>query len=224
MKQISVIFTFIAALFVCPTPVHANASEVQNPYVMLEEVADRMIARIGNERSKIQANPNYLRTIMTEELLPHSDYEFAARMVLGRNWQRLDDTQKDAFVAAFRDYLVTTYARVFTQYDETKHSLEFGREEPYANERRVVVRGQLIEAGGRPPIRLDFHLQRRTPTSPWLAFDLVAEGISMLNAQQSEMQASLRQRGIDGTIQLLRERAAVEIDLNEKIELDDFKG
>jgi len=224
MRQVSVIFAIIAALFVCLTPVYAKANEVENPYVMLETIADRMIVRIGNERGKIQADPNYLRTIMREELLPHSDYEFAARMVLGRNWQRLNDTQKDAFVAAFRDYLVTTYARVFTQYDETKHKLEFGREEPYANERRVVVRGQLIEVGGRPPVRLDFHLQRRTPTSPWLAFDLVAEGISMLNAQQSEMQASLRQRGIDGTIELLRERAAVDINLNEKVDLGEFKG
>src|SRR5690554_2897496 len=224
MRLFTVIFTIIIALFVWFTPLSASANEVQNPYVMLEQVADRMIERIGKERSEIQANPNYLRTIMTEELLPHSDYEFAARMVMGRNWQRLNDVQKDAFVAAFRDYLVTTYARVFTQYDETKHKLEFGREEPYANERRVVVRGQLIEVGGRPPVRLDFHLQRRTPSSPWLAYDLVAEGISMLNAQQSEMQASLRQRGIDGTIELLRERAAVDINLDEEVGIDDFKG
>lgn len=200
-----------------------KAAEPENPYRLLESIAERVLERIGNERSKIEAEPNYLRTIMADELLPHSDYEFAARMVMGRNWQRLSEAQQNAFVEAFRDYLVTTYARVFTQYDETKHKLEFGREEDYANERRVVVRGQLIEQGGRPPVRLDFHLQRRTPTSPWLAFDLVAEGVSLLNAQQSEMQASLRQRGIDGTIELLRERASVEINLNEDIDLDNFQ-
>ncbi|WP_113907811.1 MlaC/ttg2D family ABC transporter substrate-binding protein [Aliidiomarina celeris] len=200
-----------------------KAAEPENPYRLLERIAERVLERIGNERSKIEAEPNYLRTIMADELLPHSDYEFAARMVMGRNWQRLSEAQQNAFVEAFRDYLVTTYARVFTQYDETKHKLEFGREEDYANERRVVVRGQLIEEGGRPPVRLDFHLQRRTPTSPWLAFDLVAEGVSLLNAQQSEMQASLRQRGIDGTIELLRERASVEINLNEDIDLDNFQ-
>jgi len=200
-----------------------KAAEPENPYRLLESIAERVLERIGNERSKIEAEPNYLRTIMADELLPHSDYEFAARMVMGRNWQRLSEAQQNAFVEAFRDYLLTTYARVFTQYDETKHKLEFGREEDYANERRVVVRGQLIEEGGRPPVRLDFHLQRRTPTSPWLAFDLVAEGVSLLNAQQSEMQASLRQRGIDGTIELLRERASVEINLNEDIDLDNFQ-
>lgn len=219
LSLLAVAFVFI----VSPLSV-AHASEPENPYTMLRTVADKVIERIGTERSQIEAQPNYLRTIMAEELLPYSDYEFAARMVMGRNWQRLNEQQQEAFVEAFRDYLVTTYARVFTQYDENKHRLVFGREDDFANQRRVVVRGQLIEDGGRPPIRLDFHLQRRTPTSPWLAFDLVAEGVSLLNAQQSEMQASLRQRGIDGTIELLRERARVDIDLNEELDLDDFQG
>lgn len=201
-----------------------TTQEVQNPFQLLEAVADGMIERISKERAQIEANPSYLRTIMEEELLPHSDYQYAARMVVGRHWQQFSETQQKEFEAAFRDYLVTTYARVFTQYDEAKHTLKFGSETPYEKERRVVVRAQLIEQGGRPPIRIDFHLQRRSPTSPWLAYDIVAEGISMLNAQQSEMQAALRQRGIDGTIELLKTRAGVEIDLNEEIDIEQFKG
>lgn len=220
MKRFVVICAALLA-FIMPA---SAATEVQNPYTMLAEVAEQILDRIRHDRDAIEANPSYLRTIMAEELLPYSDYEYAARMVLGRNWQRLNESQQTAFVQAFRDYLVTTYARIFTQYDENKHSLQFGREGEYKNERRVVVRAQLIEEGGRPPVRLDFHLQRRSPSSPWLAFDLVVEGVSMLNAQQSEMQASLRQRGIDGTIQLLQERANVEIDLNETLDLEDFKG
>lgn len=220
MKRFVVICAALLA-FIMPA---SAATEVQNPYTMLAEVAEQILDRIRHDRDAIEANPSYLRTIMAEELLPYSDYEYAARMVLGRNWQRLNESQQTAFVQAFRDYLVTTYARIFTQYDENKHSLQFGREGEYKNERRVVVRAQLIEEGGRPPVRLDFHLQRRSPSSPWLAFDLVVEGVSMLNAQQSEMQASLRQRGIDGTIQLLQERANVKIDLNETLDLEDFKG
>ncbi|MCC5854227.1 MAG: ABC transporter substrate-binding protein [Idiomarina sp.] len=212
----------LLALALWFTPTAAKAEEVENPFTLLQNIAERVIERISNERSRIEAEPAFLRTIMAEELLPHSDYQFASRMVLGRNWQRLNSEQQTAFEEAFRDYLVTTYARVFTQYDENKHALRFGREGEYRNERRVVVRAQLIEEGGRPPVRLDFHLQRRSPTSPWMAFDLVAEGISMLNTQQAEMQAALRQHGIDGTIQLLRDRANVEIRLDEELDLEDF--
>lgn len=202
----------------------ADRIETENPYELLEKIAERMIERIGNERQQINQQPSHLRDIMEEELLPYSDYQYAARAVLARNWQRLDEAQQKEFVAVFREYLVTTYARVFTQYDESKHRLEFGRQGSYEGERRVVVRARLIEEGGRPPVRLDFHMQRRSPDAPWLAFDLVAENISMLNAQQAEMQASLRQNGVEGTISLLRERAEREIRLDEEFDFDEFGG
>lgn len=216
----------VALVLVFPLTGQAESLPVENdnPYELLEEVAERMIKRIGEERSKIEEEPQYLRQIMEEELLPYSDYQFAARQVMGRNWQRLDEEQQQEFVEVFREYLVTTYARVFTQYDEERHELEFGSRGRWENERRVTVRARLIEEGGRPPIRLEFHMQRRRPDAPWQAFDLVAENVSMLNTQQAEMQASLRQRGFDGTIELLRERANVEIDLDEELDMDDFEG
>ncbi|MFU8783704.1 MlaC/ttg2D family ABC transporter substrate-binding protein [Aliidiomarina sp.] len=202
--------------------VHAEEIDTSNPFKMLEQIAERMTVRIGEERSSIEQNPGYLRDIMAQELMPHSDYQFAARQVLGRNFQRLSSEQQQEFIEVFREYLVTTYARVFTQYDETKHKIIFGRQGNYENERRVTVRAQLVEEGGRPPVRLDFQLQRRNPQAPWMAFDLVAEGVSMLNAQRSEVEASLRQNGIDGTIQLLRDRANREIRLDEELDVSDF--
>lgn len=225
MQFFKVVSTLVFAALVLVTSVVAKANaavETENPFVMLEQIAERMTTRIASERATIEANPAYLREIMSEELLPHSDYQFAARQVLGRNFQRLNADQQQEFIEVFRDYLVTTYARVFTQYDENKHKLVFGRGGDYANERRVTVRAQLIEEGGRPPIRLDFQMQRRNPNAPWMAFDLVAEGVSMLNAQRAEVEASLRQNGVQGTIDLLRQRANVEIRLDEDLDLSDF--
>lgn len=223
----SVLFLFSAFWFITAAYAETGESSVEfnenNPFVLLEQIAEHMMGRVGVERALIEENPNYLRTIMQEELLPYTDYDYAARMVLGRNWQKLNEAQQSEFVDAFRDYLVTTYARVFAQYDESKHTLEFAPEGEHENKRRVVVRVLLKEEGGRPPVRLEFHVQRRSPTAPWQVYDLVAEGISMLNAQQSEMQASLRQRGVKGTIDLLRSRAAVDIDLDEELDLEDFQ-
>ncbi|RUO36750.1 organic solvent ABC transporter [Aliidiomarina shirensis] len=221
MKQLTVWISVILLAFAFG---NAKAEEIDtsNPFKMLEQIAERMTVRITEERSTIEENPGFLRQIMVDELLPYSDYQYAARLVLGRNWDRLNESQQEEFVTVFREYLVTTYARVFTQYDETRHKISFGRAGSYENERRVTVRAQLVEKGGRPPIRLDFQLQRRSPDAPWMAFDLVAEGVSMLNAQRSEIEASLRQNGIDGTIELLRERANKEINLDEDIDVSDF--
>ncbi|RUO24029.1 organic solvent ABC transporter [Aliidiomarina minuta] len=211
----------LLVLAMVPASANERIVDNENPYRLLQEVAERMIERIGNDRSRIEEEPNYLRTIMEEELLPYTDYRFAAAQVMGRNWQRLDNDQRREYVDAFRDYLVTTYARVFTQYDEDKHVLEFGRESDYENERTVIVRARLIQEGG-PPVRLNFNLRRQSPDAPWMAFDLEAENISMLSAQRSEMQAVLRQHGFDGAMELLRERAGAEIRLDEELDMEDF--
>lgn len=223
MKVVSV---WLGAIVFLLSSFALGAEEIdsENPFRMLEQIAERITTRIAAERSEIMANPSYLKDIMEAELLPYSDYQFAARSVLARNWQRLNAEQQQEFVEVFRAYLITTYARVFTQYDENKHFFRFAREGEYENQRRVVVRAQLIEEGGRPPIRVDFHLQRRNPNAPWMAFDLVAEGVSMLNTQQAEMQSSLRQNGIEGTIELLRRKANAEIRLDEDLSVSDFTG
>lgn len=195
--------------------------ENDNPHHLLQAVAERMLQRIRDDRGQVEENPTYLRTIMEEELMPYTDYRFAAASVMGRNWRQLNDEQQREFVDAFREYLITTYARVFTQYDESKHELQFGREDAYEDERVVIVRARLNQQDG-PPISLNFNLRRQTPDSAWMAFDLEAENISLLSAQRSEIQSILRQRGFQGAIDLLRERAAVEIDLEEELEVDDF--
>ena len=221
MKSVWTAFALVLALVMAPAAVANERITNENPHRLLQEVAERMLERIRDDRAQVEETPNYLRTIMEEELLPYTDYRFAAAQVMGRNWRALDDDQRKEFVDAFRDYLITTYARVFTQYDEDKHELQFGREDDYAEQRTVIVRARLIQEGG-PPIRLNFNLRRQSPDAPWMAFDLEAENISLLSAQRSEIQAVLRQRGFDGAVALLRERAAVEIDLDEELDVDDF--
>ena len=48
----------------------AQAEEI-NPYDMLEQVATKTFNRIKTEHSQIEANPELLRTVMEEELLPY---------------------------------------------------------------------------------------------------------------------------------------------------------
>ncbi|RUO29356.1 organic solvent ABC transporter [Aliidiomarina sedimenti] len=220
MKSVWIAFMLVLVLVV-PSAMAQERIENDNPHRLLQEVAETMLQRIRDDRERIEQEPNYLRVIMEEELIPYTDYRFAAAQVMGRNWRALDDEQRRQFVDAFRSYLINTYARVFTQYDEEKHELQFGREDDYENERVVIVRAQLNQEDG-PPIRLNFNLRRQTPESPWMAFDLEAENISLLSAQRSEIQSILSQRGFDGAIELLRERASVEIDLDEELDADEF--
>ncbi|PTC01363.1 organic solvent ABC transporter [Thalassospira xiamenensis] len=188
-----------------------------DPHDLLEQVANKTFERIGNERAKIDEDLDYLRVIVREEMMPYVDYQYAANKTLGRNYKNTSREERIEYHRVFRDYLIATYARAFLQYDEEIHTVEF---EPPRGEadRSAVVRTRVIEEG-RPPIRLDFRMRFDNNDNVWKAYDLIVEGISLLDSKQAEIAAVIRSRGIDGTIALLREKADEEIKSDDDVDV-----
>lgn len=207
MKILSALM--LTALLVVTGIAQANSDVVrdENPYALLERVANKTADRIANDRPKIDEDLDYLREVIREELMPYVDSTYAAKRVLGRNLKDTTEEQRQQFYAVFREYLIATYGRAFTQYDETKHQFEFERARELGPEDRMVeVNTRLIE-DGRPPIRMDFKLRYDKDERLWKAYDLVVEGVSLLNSKAAEISSVIRSRGIDGTIELLREKS-----------------
>jgi phospholipid transport system substrate-binding protein len=204
----------LTAVLLLSAPVAAQADLIrdENPYLLLEKVANKTFDRIGNERELISQDLDHLRIIIREEMMPYVDWVYASKRVLGRSLQDTTAAQRQEFYSVFRDYLIATYGRAFTAYDETKHTVEFGNAGRFdGNSRMVEVNTRVVEAGGRPPIRMDFKMRYDKDEKIWKAYDLVVEGVSLLNSKQAEVAQVVRQRGIDGTIELLREKAAEPI-------------
>lgn len=197
------------ALLVASMPVQAELIQEENPYVLLEKAANRTFARMAADRALIDQDLDHLRVIMREELMPYVDWVYASKRVLGRALQDTTAEQRQEFYSVFRDYLIATYGRAFTAYDESKHTVEFGDARRFEKGSRMVeVHTRVVEAGtGRPPIRMDFKMRYDKDEELWKAYDLVVEGVSLLNSKQAEIAQVIRTRGIDGTIELLREKA-----------------
>ncbi len=52
---------------------------------------------------------------------------------------------------------------------------------------------------------------RRDSNGEWRAFDMMAEGISLLDAKQSELHGILRQQGIERVIELLDKKSKLPV-------------
>lgn len=197
------------AVLAMTTTITARAEVVreENPYVLLEKVAKNTFERIEADREKINEDLDYLRVIIREELLPYVDNVYAAKRVLGRNLKDTTEEQRQEFYNVFRDYLIATYGRAFTRYDEDKHKVEFGDPRRFNSDSKMVeVKTRLIEQG-REPIRIEFKMRYDDNDNLWKAYDMVVEGVSLLSSKQAEISSVIRSRGIDGTIELLREKA-----------------
>ncbi|MDR8522313.1 MlaC/ttg2D family ABC transporter substrate-binding protein [Shewanella fidelis] len=191
----------------------AQAAEVEidqsNPYTLVEQVANKTFARFEQDKQLIADNPDHLKVIVAEELMPYIDYKYASYKVLGQYLRDTSKDQRNRFVEAFKGYLISTYAQAFTEYTDQK--VEYGKAQDFSGEKFTNVYVQVVEQG-RPPIKLQFKA-RRLKDGSWKAFDLVAEGVSLLSSKQSEITNLVRQQGIESVIEMLNERTEKHIDV-----------
>jgi phospholipid transport system substrate-binding protein len=184
---------------------HLLASEIDDsdPYRLVETVAMKTFDRIKANQDKLKTDPDFLRTIMEEELLPHIDYQFAAFMVLGKYFKSVPKEKLNEDVTVFREYLITTYSVAMGYYDN--QTVVFEPSSEFADKKLVTVRA-VIQDSVRPEIKIAFKVRKDSKTNQWKAYDMVAEGISMLNSKRSEFEEMLRQDGVDAVIAVMREK------------------
>ncbi len=94
----------VAMLVIAPLTA-VQAADQSNPYKLMNEAAQKTFDRLKNEQPKIKANPNYLRDIVDQELLPYVQVKYAGALVLGRYYKEATPAQREAYFAAFREYL-----------------------------------------------------------------------------------------------------------------------
>jgi len=196
------------ALFVSFMSVAETAISKENPYEMIQQVADITFNRFKNEQPKIKQNPNLLKDIVREELLPYIDFRYAAFKVIGKNIKKTTKEERSEFVPVFRDYLVTSYAQVFTLYNNQK--VTFSPAKKLGKEKIVAVNTQVLETG-REPIDISFKVRKNSKTNEWKAFDMIAEGVSLLDSKQAELNSVIRQKGLSHVTEMLKEKASRDV-------------
>lgn len=210
-KMVSTLAILSALVFSCVT----WAAQSVDPYQMIQDVATDTFDRIKREQQAIESNPEVLRDIMEQELLPYVDYKFSAYKVLGKHFKSVPKEKLKEFVQVFREYLITTYAVAMGYYDD--QTVEFEPASQFAGKRSVTVRA-VVKEQGRPDIKIAFKVRKNKKTNQWKAYDMVAEGISVLSSKQSEFESILRQDGVQVVIDLMKSKIEQPIKLEQSKE------
>ncbi|MEZ9066070.1 ABC transporter substrate-binding protein [Vibrio atlanticus] len=187
-------FLAAVALLMSTPAFSAKPIDRTQPYQMMTQVAEEAFARLKNEQENIQQDPELLKVIVEEELMPYVNAQYAALKLLGPNLKGADRGDVRVFIDAFRKYLVSSYAQVLTQY--TDQTIKFGPEPTIKTDSRITsIKVDIIDTP-RPNINLEFKLRKDKKSGEWKAFDMVAEGISLLSSKKSEWNTKIRQEGI----------------------------
>ncbi|MCJ2378334.1 ABC transporter substrate-binding protein [Vibrio sp. ZSDZ34] len=201
----------VAFTLLLMTSYSVNASTVDStqPYDMMQTVSKVTFERLAKEQSLIQQDPNYLKVVVEEELMPYVNDKYAALKLLGPNLKGAKREDVLTFIEAFRGYLVTAYAQVLTQY--TGQEIVFGKKPTITDKSLIVGIKVIIIDAPRPNINLEFKLRKNKKTSEWKAFDMIVEGISLLSSKQSEWNAKIRQEGVLSVAKELETLAGADV-------------
>lgn len=227
MKYISGSALLLVSLALVPGAVFGNepaekaavqqvekVEQYTDPFKMMEVVADKTFQRIARDQELIAEDKEYLRLIVNEELVPYIDSRYAALTVIGRsvNLRELPREEFDNFVVAFQDYMVASYAGALTYYRDQKVIIQPAR--PPENQSIMTIKTRVIDPG-KPDITIDFKLRRNRGSEYWLVYDMVAEGISLLDSKRAELSNLIRQQGVARVTELLLEKAKEPIKVPE---------
>ncbi|MGL9733916.1 MAG: ABC transporter substrate-binding protein, partial [Symbiopectobacterium sp.] len=89
----------------------ACAADQTNPYRLMNDAAEKTFMRLKTEQPRIKQDPNYLRQIVQEELLPYVQIRYAGALMLGRYYKEATPSQRDAYFKAFEAYLAQAYSQ-----------------------------------------------------------------------------------------------------------------
>ncbi|MEP0354600.1 ABC transporter substrate-binding protein [Paraglaciecola sp.] len=199
IKNVSQITLFLVTTFVAS----ASAGEQKDPQLLLEKVTNTTFSRIEQEQQIIQSNPDHLRVIIEQELMPHIDYKFAAFKVLGKHFRSVPKARIPEFVEEFRQYLISNFAVALASYGGQELIFEPVKYDDSAKSMTVKA---IIREASRPDIHINFKLRKNKKTQEWKTYDLVAEGISLLSSKQSEFAPMIRQDGIQAVIDVMKQQ------------------
>ena len=204
-KNLKYFLFIVCALFIGmnTTPLRAET----DPMAALKDVTVRVMDTLKKNRTEYQSNPARLYTLVDELILPYADFEEMARWVAGRNaWGKASTQTQQAFVAGLKNLVVRTYARSLLNY--TDQTIEFLPMRQSSEGKSRVVVSSIIRDGGRGSLRLDYRLVRHD--AQWRVYDIVIEGVSLMQGYHAQFENDINQNGLDGAVQKLNQRGAAK--------------
>ncbi len=176
--------------------------DTTDPYKMMNFLADNTFKKL--KANKGNMTTEVARQIIRDELLPYIDNKYSSFKVMGTNLKNTTPEQRENFTKAFTDYIVATYADALKKY--TNQTIKVQDPEPI-NDKFTSVK-VTISAPDAPDVAVIFKMRLNSKTNQWKAYDMVAEGISLLSAKQSELSGMIRDKGIDEVSKMLEKHVA----------------
>lgn len=176
-------------------------AEVVAPDVLIAATVQDVLSIVKQDKDIQAGNQKKILALVDAKVLPHFDFTRMTQLAAGKHWRTATPEQKKALVAEFRNMLVRTYAKAFSEYrNQTIDVLPF---KMAVGATDATVKTAINKPGGQP-ISVDYEMRKNA--DGWKAFDIVIGGVSMVMSYRGTFDSEVQQNGIEGLIKTLSDK------------------
>ena len=171
----------------------ASATDASDPVSIIESATSHILEMLENRREEFTENPEMLRTVVREDLMPLIDLDYSARLILGRSGRDVSPEQLRAFSEAMSNLLINRYADGLLQF-RSNEQFDVLPLKGNNTDKLTRVRTRIkLDSGSYAPVDYAF----RKTDQGWKAFDVTVEGISYVLTFRNQIAPRVDADGID---------------------------
>jgi phospholipid transport system substrate-binding protein len=171
----------------------------------VKAVVNEVIRILKDPALKAPAQKAKRRQMLKATVDKRFDYEEMAKRCLGASWNTLNAAQRREFVQIFGELLEASYAEKIEKYSDEQ--VNYSGETLEGN--FAEVRTQIVRKNDKIPINY-----RLLNKNPWMVYDVIIEGVSLVNNYRSQFGRVLQTSSYNDLIQRLK----TKVDEQRKLE------
>lgn len=194
--------TFASVLLLASSFSHAQDVNSKNPYQLVNQLGNQLFEAVTTAKQQEQTSPRQMEALIDDLLMPYIDVPFASYKILGKHLKKTTKEERSMFVEVMGQELKETYSSALAQYNN--QSIRYEAVKEVGNKKMIAVKTTLLSPDSNN-IDMTFKLRKNRKTQEWKAYDLVVEGISLIDSKRAELAKPLRDKGIQYVTQLVAE-------------------
>ena len=164
------------------------AEDFTNPTARVKDSVEKVISILKDESLERELRWKSIGSVINQSF----DFRSMSQSILATNWRTATSAEREKFVEFFSQYLEETYRTKIEAY--TNQKVEYVGET--INGKRAVVETLIITDNTEIPV----NYKLKNNDGIWFAYDVVIEGISLVNNYRSTFAAIVKNDGMDGLL------------------------
>ena len=179
----------------------AGTAAAGEPLEKIRGTVEDVLAILADESLRTPQGRELRRRKLRQAVYQRFGFEEMTRRALGRHWRDLDTDQRQEFVGLFSDLLERSYVGKI-EATGAGSEVAYGREtiddEGFASVLSVITNrlGSQIE--------VEYRLLQRDGETAWEVYDVVIEGVSLINNYRTQFNNIIHRTSYDGLVNQLR--------------------